>query len=167
MIYEVYCDGSTRSNGKENAVGGWAYVVLQDGKQIHSQSGATKNSTNQRMELTAAIMALHYLFQNEICQPFDSVKVFTDSAYLHNCFSQQWYKSWQMNGWKNSKKQPVANQDLWEELIEYFDQPEVEFVKVKGHADNSLNNLVDGMAQNASALCKKEKENGSDCNTGI
>ena len=73
------------------------------------------------MELTAAAEALEYLFYNEICVPFDSIKIYTDSAYLHNCVKQKWYVNWQNNGWKNSKKEPIANRDLWERLINYFE----------------------------------------------
>lgn len=156
MIFEVYCDGSTRSNGQENAVGAWAYVVLCDAGKIKEVCQAVKGTTNQRMELTAAAEALEYLFYNEICIPFDRVIVYTDSAYLHNCVTQKWYANWQANGWKNAKKQPVANQDLWERLIKFFDMPEVEFAKVKGHTDNQWNNYVDELAQKASQKLRSE-----------
>ena len=160
MKFEVYSDGSTRGNGKANAVGAWAYVVLQNGEKLHSAVRAVKDTTNQRMELEAAYEALNYLFGNEICVPFDSVVIYTDSAYLHNCYTQKWYVNWQSNGWKNSKKQPVANQDLWEKLIPFFEMPEVEFIKVKGHANNrniheQWNNYVDELAQAASLAYKE------------
>ena len=155
MKFEVYSDGSTRGNGKANAVGAWAYVVLQNGDKLHSAVRAVKDTTNQRMELEAAYEALNYLFGNEICVPFDSVVIYTDSAYLHNCYTQKWYVNWQSNGWKNSKKQPVANQDLWEKLIHFFEMPEVEFVKVKGHANNKWNCYVDELAQAASLAYKE------------
>lgn len=156
MKYNVYCDGSTKGNGTENSVGAWAYAVIND--QYNSMSfadvHAVKETTNQRMELCAAIEAL-----TKICSiaefPQDQVVVYTDSAYLHNCYTQGWYKSWQKNGWKNSKKQPVANQDLWEMLIPYFETFGIDFVKVKGHAGNhniheKWNNYVDNLAQTAS-----------------
>jgi ribonuclease HI len=158
MRFEVYTDGSTKNNGYENSVGGWAYSISEGGNHIKSESGAELNTTNQRMELTAAVEALDYLFYNEVCVPFDFVEVYTDSAYLHNCYTQKWYENWQNNGWKNSKKQPVANQDLWERLVKYFEMPEVKFVKVKGHADVHWNNYVDELAQGASANIKKIKE---------
>lgn len=153
MKYEIYCDGSTRGNGKESAVGAWAYLVHEGDNVIRTDKDAEANTTNQRMELTAAANALDWTMHEVVC-PFDHVIVYTDSAYLHNCYTQKWYKAWQVNGWKNSKKQPVANQDLWERLIPYFEQPEVEFVKVKGHAGRTeqekYNNIVDEMAQNCS-----------------
>ena len=155
MKFEIYCDGSTRGNGKENAVGAWAWLVHEGGNVIHTDKDAEANTTNQRMELTAAANALDWTMYEVAC-PFDRVIVYTDSAYLHNCYTQKWYKTWQANGWKNSKKQPVANQDLWERLIPYFEQPEVEFVKVKGHAGDKYNEIVDTMAQTASAQLKEK-----------
>ena len=158
MKFEVYSDGSTRNNGRADAVGAWAYVVLNEGKKIHEDCRVEVGTTNQRMELIAAAEALDYLFYNEICVPFDSIKIYTDSAYLHNCYTQKWYANWQMNGWRNAKKEKVANQDLWERLVRYFEMPEVEFVKVKGHADNEWNNYVDALAQGASANIGKVKD---------
>ena len=153
MTFEIYCDGSTRGNGKENAVGAWAWLVHEGGNVFKKDCAAEINTTNQRMELTAAANALDYMINEVVC-PFDRVIVCTDSAYLHNCYAQKWYKAWEINGWKNSKKQPVANQDLWERLVRYFEMPEVEFVKVKGHAGRTeqekYNNIVDEMAQNCS-----------------
>ena len=87
--------------------------------------------------------------------PNDQIAVYTDSAYLHNCYTQKWYRNWKLNGWKNAKKQPVANQDLWEKLIPYFDNSQIDFIKVKGHADNFYNNIVDEMAQKASMKAKE------------
>lgn len=158
MKFEIYSDGSTRNNGRADAVGAWAYVVLNEGKIVHQDCRAEIGTTNQRMELIAAAEALDYLFYNEICVPFDSIKIYTDSAYLHNCYTQKWYANWQMNGWRNAKKEKVANQDLWERLVRYFEMPEVEFVKVKGHADNEWNNYVDALAQGASANIGKVRD---------
>jgi ribonuclease HI len=164
MQFTIYCDGSARNNGKANAVGSWAYVILNDKEEILTQGcEVVKGATNQQMELMAAAEALEYLFYNEICVPFDSIKICTDSAYLHNCVKQKWYVNWQNNGWKNTKKEPVANRDLWERLVQYFEMPEVEFVKVKGHATNKWNNYVDELAQTASNKLKEE-QNNENCN---
>ena len=148
-MFEVYTDGATTGNGKANAPGGWAYVILKDGSLVAQDSGGEIGTTNQRMELTAAINALDYVAE-DLC-PFDEVEVVTDSAYLHNCYKQKWYLSWQMNGWKNSKKQPVANEDLWRGLIPFFEKVPngYDFVKVKGHAGNEWNEIVDKMAVRA------------------
>jgi ribonuclease HI len=158
MTFEIYSDGSTRNNGRADAVGAWAYVVLSEGKKIYEDCRVEVGTTNQRMELIAAAEALEYLFHSHLAIPFDRVVVYTDSAYLHNCYTQKWYRNWQMNGWRNTKKEPVANQDLWERLVHFFEAPEVEFVKVKGHANNEWNNYVDGLAQGASANVGKVKE---------
>ena len=158
MKFEVYSDGSTRNNGRADAVGSWAYVVLNEGKKICEDCRVEVGTTNQRMELIAAAEALEYLFYNHLAIPFDRVIVYTDSAYLHNCYTQKWYVNWQNNGWRNSKKEKVANQDLWERRVHFFEAPEVEFVKVKGHADNEWNNYVDNLAQSASANIGKVKE---------
>jgi ribonuclease HI len=154
MQFEIYCDGSTRGNGTSNAVGAWAYIIIECHQEILRKCEAEVNTTNQRMELQAAAEALDYVADN-FFTPFDRVIVYTDSAYLHNCYKQKWYKAWETNGWKNSKKQPVANQDLWERLIKYFEMPEIEFAKVKGHAGDHYNEIVDTMAQNASAKLKE------------
>ena len=151
MNFEIYCDGSTRGNGKENAVGAWAWLVHEGGNIIRKDCRAETNTTNQRMELMAAAEALEYVVYSIMCPMRDRVVVYTDSAYLHNCVKQRWYEKWLMNGWQNSKKEPVANRDLWERLLPFFDMPEVEFVKVKGHAGVEYNEIVDTMAQGASA----------------
>ena len=157
MKFTIYCDGSTRNNGYENAVGAWAYVILNDKEEIIRQDCmSVKGATNQQMELVAAAEAIEYLFEKELVAPFDVVNVYTDSAYLHNCYIQKWYKSWQMNGWKNSKKQPVANKDLWERLIQWFEMPEINFIKTRGHAGVKWNEYVDTMAQSASLAAKEE-----------
>lgn len=157
MKFTIYCDGSTRNNGYENAVSAWAYVILNDKEEIIRQDCmSVKGATNQQMELVAAAEAIEYLFEKELVAPFDIVNVYTDSAYLHNCYTQKWYKSWQMNGWKNSKKQPVANKDLWERLIQWFEMPEINFIKTRGHAGVKWNEYVDTMAQSASLAAKEE-----------
>ena len=156
MTFEIYCDGSTRGNGYEDSVGAWAWLVHEGGNIIFKNCCAEKNTTNQRMELTAAVEALEKVMFEWVC-PNDKVVVYTDSAYLHNCYTQKWYKNWQKNGWKNSKKEPVANRDLWERLLPYFDNKQIEFIKVKGHAGVEYNEIVDTMAQNASMAAKEEK----------
>lgn len=146
-MYEVYTDGAVSANGSANAPGGWAYVILKDGCLVSQNSGAEKGTTNQRMELTAVLRACEEV---EAMDGFATVKLYSDSAYFIRCFKENWWKNWRANGWKNSKKEPVANQDLWEKLIYFFMKaPGYDFVKVKGHADCLYNNLVDEMAVRA------------------
>ena len=144
----IYTDGATSNNGKENAYGGWAFVVVDDNNNfIYSKSGSLNNTTNNICELTAVIEACYYALGNS--SAFEKVEIISDSAYIINCYNQKWYYSWQRNGWRNSKKEPVANKELWEELIPFFEKVEFEFVKVKGHAENKWNNLADELAVKA------------------
>ncbi|WP_289140978.1 ribonuclease HI [uncultured Brevibacillus sp.] len=136
---QIYTDGACSGNP---GPGGWG-AVLMYGQHIKEMSGAEPNTTNNRMELQAAISALSSL--KEACK----VTLYSDSAYLVNCFKQGWYKGWLKNGWKNSKGQPVENQDLWKELLRLMDIHQVEYVKVKGHADNKWNNRCDELATGA------------------
>ena len=136
---QIYTDGACSGNP---GPGGWG-AVLMYGQHIKEMSGAEPNTTNNRMELQAAISALSSL--KEGCK----VTLYSDSAYLVNCFKQGWYKGWLKNGWKNSKGQPVENQDLWKELLRLMDIHQVEYVKVKGHADNKWNNRCDELATGA------------------
>lgn len=133
----IYTDGACSHNP---GPGGWA-AVLMYGSRRKEISGGEKNTTNNRMELTAAIEALRRL--KEPCR----VKLYTDSAYMVNCFQQRWYEKWERNGWINSKKEPVENKDLWQRLLALTRQHQVEFLKVKGHSDNEWNNRCDELAR--------------------
>lgn len=137
----VYTDGACSGNP---GPGGWG-AVLMFGDKRKDISGAEALTTNNRMELTAAIEALQRL--KEPCR----VKLHSDSAYLVNCFQQGWMKGWIRNGWRNSQNKPVENRDLWEKLADLMKIHEVEYIKVKGHSDNELNNHCDLMAREAIA----------------
>lgn len=157
MKYRIYSDGSTRGNGKENAVGAWAFAVVDEADTILAKAVESEvGTTNQRMELTAALRGLEAIFPQ--MKMGDTIRLYTDSAYLHNCVTQRWYDNWQRNGWKNAKKQPVANADLWEKLIPYFDAWGIEFYKVKGHAGDKWNEYVDTLAQAAAEKRKAEEQ---------
>jgi ribonuclease HI len=133
---EIYTDGACSGNP---GPGGWG-AILMYGDHNKELSGGHEYTTNQRMELNAAIEALKVL--KEPC----NVVLYSDSAYMVNCFHQQWYKNWLKNGWKNSKGKPVENQELWKQLLQLTELHQVEFVKVKGHADNEWNNRCDELA---------------------
>lgn len=153
---EVYTDGSAKGNGTKNSIGGWGYIVLVNGNLVHADSGCSPLTTNQKMELQAAIEACNYL-QNRYSS-FDNFTIFSDSAYLINCVNNKWYNNWLENGWTNSKGQPVANKTYWQELLPFFDDFRFKFVKVKGHSNIEYNNFVDELAQNAANRCKKVVE---------
>ena len=136
----VFCDGACAGNQHDQNVGGWG-AVIQKGREVVTIYGGEANTTNNRMELTACIKALQDPLTRDI-----PVIINSDSAYLVNCMNQKWYVKWRKNGWLNSKKQPVENQDLWEVLLGLTEQKSVKFVKVKGHAGIELNEKADGLA---------------------
>lgn len=135
----IYTDGACSGNP---GPGGWAAILIykENKKEI---SGALKNTTNNVMEVTAVIEGLKLL--KYPCK----VKIYSDSAYVVNCFKQGWIYNWVKNGWKTSSKEPVKNKELWETLYELTKRHEVEFIKVKGHSDNAYNNRCDELARNA------------------
>jgi ribonuclease HI len=140
----VYTDGACSGNP---GPGGWGAVLMYKGT-LKEISGGEPRTTNNRMELMAAIQALESLKE-----PVKAV-IHTDSAYMVNCFHQKWHQRWAKNGWKNAKKEPVENRDLWERLIALTRYHDVEFVKVKGHADDEWNNRCDELARAAAVASK-------------
>ena len=133
----IYTDGACSYNP---GPGGWG-AILMFGGQKKEISGGDEMTTNNQMELLAVIKALSAL--KEPCK----VEIFTDSAYVCNAFQQDWISGWLMRGWKNANKKPVANRELWEELIALTQNHIVHFNKVKGHADNEFNNRCDLLAR--------------------
>jgi ribonuclease HI len=127
----VYTDGACEKN--PGGRGGWGWVV--DAKTF--DLGADPSTTNQRMEIQAALEAVRALPR--------PLTVWSDSTYVVNCFEKSWWRKWQDNGWKNSKKEPVSNRDLWEPLIEAA-ADEVDFRWVKGHSGVQLNEVADRLA---------------------
>lgn len=137
--YHIYTDGACAGNP---GPGGWG-AVMQSEEGTKEISGSAEETTNQRMELTAAIEALKLL------APGQRVRLYSDSAYLVNCFNQCWYKRWLKNGWLNARGEPVDNRDLWEKLLELDKLHKIDWIKVKGHSDNAGNNRADELARNA------------------
>jgi ribonuclease HI len=137
---EIYTDGACSGNP---GPGGWGAVLFYR-DQKKELSGGEHNTTNQRMELKAVIEALKALKVKGW-----EVTIYSDSAYFVNAFKQGWIRNWQQNGWKNSRKEPVANQDLWQELIQLMELNRVRVEKVKGHAGNEWNERCDHLARQA------------------
>ncbi|MEW6540679.1 MAG: ribonuclease HI [Bacillota bacterium] len=140
----IYTDGACSGNP---GPGGWAAVILE-GDARRELTGSDPKTTNQRMELLAAIRALQALGENP-----HLVTLFSDSAYLVNCFRDRWYERWEQNGWVNAKKQPVLNRDLWAELLRLARRHRVTFRKIKGHAGDELNDRADALARGAIPPC--------------
>lgn len=125
----IYTDGACSGNQNEENTGGWG-AVLEYGEHEKSLFGGEKNTTNNRMEMTALISALDALNKENL-----SVRVFSDSSYLMNCFREKWYEKWLKNNWVTSNKSPVENRDLWEKLLIHLDRQQLEFYRVKGHVN--------------------------------
>jgi len=135
----IYTDGACSGNP---GPGGWGSILMykDNKKEIY---GGKADTTNNVMELTAVIEGLKLL--KFPCR----VKLYSDSAYVVNAFNQKWIYGWIKNGWKNASKEPVKNKELWQELYDLTKVHEVQFIKVKGHADNEYNNRCDELARNA------------------
>lgn len=132
----IYTDGACSGNP---GPGGWGAILIYKEKKLEL-SGFEAHTTNNRMELLAPIEALSRL--KEPCE----VDVYSDSAYLVNAFLQNWLGNWVRRGWLKSDKKPVENRDLWEKLLEFTKIHSIRWHKVKGHADNPLNNRCDELA---------------------
>ena len=142
----LYTDGACSGNP---GVGGWGAVLIYNGVEKRI-SGADGSTTNNRMEMTAVIEGLSCL--KEPCE----VDVYSDSAYTVNAFLQGWVYSWSMNGFKKADNKPVLNEDLWRRLLELNNIHKLNFIKVKGHADDEYNNICDKLATDAVKNYKSE-----------
>ena len=134
----IYTDGSCLTNPGN---GGWA-AIINENNQIKKISGNVKNTTNNRMELLAPIKALKGIKTDS------KIKVYTDSQYVKNGITE-WITIWLSNNWKTSKKEDVKNKDLWIELYNLTKSFNIEWIWVKAHDGNSLNEEVDLLAKRA------------------
>ena len=138
-IVTLYTDGACSGNP---GPGGWAAVLTFGGKE-KEMSGSAPETTNNRMELLAVICGLGAL--KKPCQ----VEVYSDSTYVVDAVSRHWLSGWMKNGWKTSAGTAVANQDLWMMLTDLLRYHQVRFLKVKGHAEDEMNNRCDALARGA------------------
>ena len=137
----VYTDGACSGNP---GPGGWAAIIIDDGHEREVAGGET-STTNQRMELRAAIEGLAAIEERR-----GEVALYSDSAYVVNCFRDKWYVRWRRNGWKNAQKKPVENRDLWEELYDAALPHDVKWEWVRGHSGDVMNERVDALARSQS-----------------
>ena len=154
-ILHVYTDGNCKRNGKENSEGGWAYVILYNDNIIKKAHGYSKLTTNNKMELTAAIKALETLL--DMNSKGMDIIIYVDSMYtMKGC--SEWINTWKKNNWISSQKKIVKNIELWQLLDKYITtimkHNKLQWKWVKAHANNKYNNLVDNMA-NESIINKK------------
>ena len=145
MELEIYTDGACTGNP---GPGGWSAVIISDSKKIEL-FGGEKLTTNNKMELTAAIKALEYcvkLKKNNFL--LKKIRIYTDSTYVKDGITI-WINKWEKNNWKTSDKKNVKNVDLWKKLKDLVKMKHVEWNWIKGHSDDPLNDLVDRLAKKA------------------
>lgn len=128
-ILRIYTDGACSGNQHDENVGGWG-AVLTYGNHEKELWGGQRNTTNNRMEMTALLEAFRAINKGDQC-----IEIYSDSAYLMDCFRKKWYVKWLSNGWINSKKEPVENRDLWEGLLPFLGTHDIRFYRVKGHVN--------------------------------
>ena len=145
----AYTDGSCSEN--PGGPGGWGAILVYQGHE-KSISGNDPCTTNNRMEMTAAIRALECL--KEPCR----VTLHSDSAYLVDAFNKGWLRFWQRNGWRRTTGDPAKNVELWQRLIALGETHDVTYVKVKGHSDDVYNNLCDKLATQETANAKAQNQ---------
>ena len=135
-MIKIYTDGSCLENPGN---GGWAAIIIDDGKKTEIK-GSKKNTTNNQMELLAPIQALKKISKGS------AVQIFTDSKYVKSGITE-WIHNWKKNGWKTANKQKVKNKELWIELDLLNNQYDIEWTWVKAHSNDKLNNEVDLIAK--------------------
>ena len=142
-MLKIWTDGSCLGNP---GPGGWAFVAT-DGKNRAERSGGEKDTTNNRMELTAVIRAI------SAARKHDEIEIHTDSQYVKNG-TMGWMKNWKKNNWRTADKKPVKNQDLWQQLDELVSAVKVHWVWVRGHNGEELNERCDELARGAAEKLK-------------
>lgn len=136
-MINIYTDGACSGNP---GIGGWGAVIFSNSDDVIFLNGGENITTNNRMELTAAIKSIAY-FKNR-----SNLEIFTDSKYLKDGI-EKWILNWKKNGWKTSNKKPVKNKDLWVQLDKEILKHNIKWNWVKGHANNEFNEKADSLAR--------------------
>ena len=136
---DIYTDGACLGNP---GPGGWSFIIKYENGKTEEFNGSENHTTNNKMELTAAIKALTYIKEKT------KVNIYTDSKYLKDGITI-WIKKWKLNGWKTSNKKNVKNSDLWKLLEEKIQNHEIHWMWVKGHDENIFNEKADMLAKKA------------------
>ena len=136
---DIYTDGSCIGNP---GPGGWSFIIKEESGEIKEYSGSEKYTTNNRMELTAAIEATKYFKKKT------RINIYTDSKYVKEGITI-WIKKWKLNNWRTSNKKKVKNYDLWKKLDEKIKDHDINWIWVKGHNENVLNEKADLLAKEA------------------
>ena len=148
MQIKIYTDGACIGNP---GPGGWAAIVLLE-KEKKELFGGEKLTTNNRMELTAAIKGLEYCDKQEKKQlSLKEIKIYTDSGYLKEGITS-WISNWEKNNWKTADKKNVKNVDLWKKLKDLTKSKQIEWYWIKGHSGDPMNDLADKLAKEATPI---------------
>ena len=141
-MVEIYTDGSCSVNSGK---GGWGLVIVENDEITREECGSAIDTTNNRMELTAFLKAMQIM--EEVAEP-TAYTIYTDSAYIANCFKDKWYQTWMSNGWRTSNRMAVKNTDLWKAILKIHRESKnsITIVHVKGHTNNKYNNRADALA---------------------
>ena len=128
-IFRIYTDGGCSGNQNDKNLGGWG-AVLEFGSAMKELYGSERTTTHRRLEMTALLVAFR-----AVAPGHQRVGGCCAGSALMDCFRKKWYVKWQQNNWLNSKKEPVANREIWEELLPYLGRHDITFCRVKGHVD--------------------------------
>lgn len=156
LTVRIFTDGGTRGNGKADALSGWG-TYFTYGDYTKEICGGTVGGTNNQMEIQSVIEGLKMLKTYDL-----PVEIILDSGYVRDCLNDKWYEKWETNGWKTSKKEPVENKKMWEELITLVRKlKKVEFIKIKGHLNLNSGSQIDKyykkfVEQNKKFITKEE-----------
>lgn len=140
-LYHLYTDGSSSHVTNE---GGWAFIIIDDNGFLAQGYGYELNATNNSMELKAAIEGVKFLSDKQ-CE----IELYSDSAYMINSIKHSWWKDWEQNNWVKRNGRVTPNSSLWKELVTLLDINPVEFIKVKAHSGDKLNDYCDKLAKEA------------------
>lgn len=141
-MIEIYTDGSCSVNSGK---GGWGVVIVENGEISREECGSAVDTTNNRMELTAFLKALQIMEEKDEVVDYT---IYTDSAYIANCFKDKWYQKWLVNGWKAANRTAIKNQDLWKAILKIHRHSihNITIVHIKGHQGDRFNERADTLA---------------------
>ena len=139
-MIQLYTDGAVRTNP---GPGAWAYIIISENKQEFDSTGFKEYTTNNRMEIQAAIEGIRKITDECLA---GKITVYSDSQYLVNCMAKKWYAKWIKMGWKRKKQREVKNEDLWRELVDLVQRLDIDWQWIRGHNGNLNNEKCDFMA---------------------
>jgi len=152
-MIRIYTDGGSRIRNRETPIASCSAVILRDGTEEVIKQAFT-DCTNNEMELMGVLMGLGEVYPTD-----ETVEIYSDSAYIVNCFKDRWYDKWRINNWTASNGKPVKNQKFWKILLDYYEVMDIEFIKVKGHSGDVGNEMADKAVNEAMDELEKHLKN--------